>query len=145
MGYSHIWTPELCQSGQELFPWMTLLHLCCQWTFLILSGASEGRKHITIFLYFDSLAFFPSPLCQMWEKLFTPLKSFWGKSWKIQLTHDWVWVITAEQVSPSPWPDSIQAAYPLLGAPGLIRNHLPRLKETFNKCRSSAPETYLSS
>lgn len=79
MGDSHLWTPELCQSGHELFPWMTLLHLCCSWPFQSVSGKSEGKRHISsiFFLYLDTLEFFPNLLCQMWENLFTPRKGFW--------------------------------------------------------------------
>lgn len=68
-----------------------------------------------------------------------------GKPWKIQLTCDQIWVLTEKRVSASPWPDRMQAAYPLLRAPSLNWNYFPSLKEVLNAHGVNALEMYLLS
>lgn len=108
MGESHIWTPELCQSGHELSrEWPYCIFL---WANQSVLGESEGRRHISQPFVFRYPGILSQSLVSDVGELVYSKERLSGKSWKISFTRDLIWVLSAEWVSASPWPDRTQGA-----------------------------------
>lgn len=81
------------------------------WTYPSALGESEGRRHIWQLFVFRYPGILSQSLLSDVGELVYSKERLSGKSWKISLTHDLIWVLSAEWVSVSPWPDRTQDAY----------------------------------